>query len=819
MAIEQEELQLRVSLDDQASAQLAALRGQLDQMRGASAATSQVQQAAPQIVAAISGAVQQLTAMAQQLQQLPTQITAAMSGAVQGLQQVQTQLAQVSTQVQQAAQGVAAIPGHVAQGAQGMTTAIRQASFFGSMLGSFAGNIGAQLLEKLGELGLNLVQRATDFHGLAESMQDVQIHARGVGMSMTGYEGLQRQLQIGGMGAKEAQGAISRLADMQTEFQQYGTQFAPATRRLTQNVQDPETLKYMYEYMEKMSRSTVPEKINLINAALENIRTTMTARGLAGSVEGAQREFLEKQGLDPASWAKVREGYRVREELNRRLESPARDQMLRDRTRETEKFTEESLRASFYWEDIGKSLAASVLHATGLGTAMGELNTWLEDALVDVEKFEQVFRETGSFEKAIGAISPAWAPFGQELDKAVVQFKGFGEDLVKWNGYIQTLGTAMHDNIVVPLQTALTDMWNAFPEGLKNFLTGKTMHEQRGGAPPQITGKEPTVGERLDPLSTYNRYNELQRQGYTDEQIRRHFETQGYDPYKKPTEEPQGPSTTVVPHLPEGLTQTPQLRPLAPPERPLRGQRQSYEEGAGQPIIVSPADMAALVKSARPEVGGQTDGYAGVQLAGYKEKIIGEVASQLTTPRGLLKSGADLAETAKAGLKPEAPTLMGAAMSTLPFGLGEIPGFLKGHQEAGDPVLQWLRSKLGIPDADVSEPSPWAKGGAWHKDEGQPSEFGDRFGVWPGMGADKLDQTSSKLDQAANQNVNISGAGKIQVDVRAPPGTSVDAQGDGFFKSTEITRLTQMMPADMGPLPMTGVSTGQGVAGNGTMAA
>jgi hypothetical protein len=101
----------------------------------------------------------------------------------------------------------------------------------------------------------------------------------------------------------------------------------------------------------------------------------------------------------------------------------------------------------------------------------------------------------------------------------------------------------------------------------------------------------------------------------------------------------------------------------------------------------------------------------------------------------------------------------------------------------------------------------------------QPSSFENRFGVWPGMSADKLDQTSAKLDQAANTNVNISGAGRISVDVRAPPGTSVDAQGEGFFKSTEITRLTQMMPADFGPAPVTGVSAGQGVAANGTVGA
>jgi hypothetical protein len=276
--------------------------------------------------------------------------------------------------------------------------------------------------------------------------------------------------------------------------------------------------------------------------------------------------------------------------------------------------------------------------------------------------------------------------------------------------------------------------------------------------------------------------------------------------------------------------------------------------------------MKALVESAQPEEGGGPARDGLLHPVGFAAKVGENIAQGFTTPKGIIRSGADFIEMAKSGLAPEAPTAMDILMSALPFGLGAIPKFIKQHEEAGDPLLQKLRSGLGIPDADVSEPSPWVReGGAWHegktgeevknfqeaikgfaekvapslphRGDWQPGQdeseqqwhagqnekqetaetFSNRFGVWPSMGAEKIDQSASKLDAAANTNVNISGAGRIKVDVNAPPGTSVDANGEGFFKSTEITRLTQMLPADMGPLPMTGVGAGQGVAGNGTV--
>jgi len=80
-----------------------------------------------------------------------------------------------------------------------------------------------------------------------------------------------------------------------------------------------------------------------------------------------------------------------------------------------------------------------------------------------------------------------------------------------------------------------------------------------------------------------------------------------------------------------------------------------------------------------------------------------------------------------------------------------------------------------------------------------------------------MPDVASKLDEAASQNINIEGTGRIAVDVNAPSGTNVTAQAEGFFKSTEITRQTQMLPADMGASFGTGIGASSGASSNGTV--
>jgi hypothetical protein len=805
MAEQDEVVQIRVSVDDQASEQLAAISEQLVHLREAGAKT---------------------------------------------------------------AQGVAAVPAHMREGMQALTGAIRQAGFIGGIVGG----VTSEVVVQLGKLGAELIHRATDFRGLAESMRDLETHARGVGQSMTGYQGLQRQLQLGGMSAKEAQGTISQLSDLNLELQRYGAQNAPTTHRLLADVADPATFQYISKFMQQMEGAPVAKQIDLISGALENMRRTMTARGEAGGVEAAQRQFLQRLGLTPEAFAKIEEATQISEKLKKELaaEDPKRERMLQRRAEETEKFNRESLETSFIWKDIGDTLAASVLHGLGLNDAMSQLNTWMKRILVDAEAFERTWRDV-DFSHALeqlGKMEPAIKPFTDELH---------------------------------------TFIYTDLPELDRSFKSIIQWWKDNTKA-----AREPDIGSKIQ-------RHEMEQRGWSDEQIDEYFKKHPVPPNApkpytvddwrqlfgmKPREvTPQpgaadqffgkqfGPRTGVPQseideyertHPSGGTTTTPPPPPPPPPppspteltpeqqdrlQRRYRrgGQRQSYEEGAGQPIIVpasmvaggqeaqatgqriSPDMMQALIKSGQGEAGGgqSSGGLDGIHPIGFKSNLAAKVAEhigeELLTPGHMLKTGSELYEMAKTGEDvakaqssgiqlPKMPSIAEIILSALPLGLGAIPTMMQKDLAEGSPRRTWLREKLGIEDPH-EEAGPWGGGekderstfdkrfGAWPDQQPAPSAFENRFGVWPGMGADKLDETSAKLDQAANQNVNISGAGKIQVDVRAPPGTSVDAQGEGFFKSTEITRMTQMMPADFGPGPVTGVSAGQGVAANGTVGA
>jgi hypothetical protein len=46
----------------------------------------------------------------------------------------------------------------------------------------------------------------------------------------------------------------------------------------------------------------------------------------------------------------------------------------------------------------------------------------------------------------------------------------------------------------------------------------------------------------------------------------------------------------------------------------------------------------------------------------------------------------------------------------------------------------------------------------------------------------------------------VTGNGKISVDLKnAPKGVKITAEGEGLFKSTEVTRYSAMTEADIGP--------------------
>jgi hypothetical protein len=70
------------------------------------------------------------------------------------------------------------------------------------------------------------------------------------------------------------------------------------------------------------------------------------------------------------------------------------------------------------------------------------------------------------------------------------------------------------------------------------------------------------------------------------------------------------------------------------------------------------------------------------------------------------------------------------------------------------------------------------------------------------LGGTNISYNRGTLDRSAldrGAETRVTGTGKLSVDVRAPRGTKVEAEGGGLFKKTEIDRQTQMEPAQSAP--------------------
>jgi hypothetical protein len=65
--------------------------------------------------------------------------------------------------------------------------------------------------------------------------------------------------------------------------------------------------------------------------------------------------------------------------------------------------------------------------------------------------------------------------------------------------------------------------------------------------------------------------------------------------------------------------------------------------------------------------------------------------------------------------------------------------------------------------------------------------------------ADRAVTDRAQIDKSQASAGKVEGSGKISVDVNAPKGTHVGAEGGGIFKDVEINRQTQMEPAKKGP--------------------
>ncbi|HEV8466022.1 MAG TPA: hypothetical protein VGQ63_13600 [Pseudolabrys sp.] len=79
----------------------------------------------------------------------------------------------------------------------------------------------------------------------------------------------------------------------------------------------------------------------------------------------------------------------------------------------------------------------------------------------------------------------------------------------------------------------------------------------------------------------------------------------------------------------------------------------------------------------------------------------------------------------------------------------------------------------------------------------------DRYARARGYGSDAEMTASRQQIDRSQQAAKVEGTGKITVDVNAPKGTNVGAEGGGLFKNVEVNRQTQMEQARSGPVAET----------------
>jgi GH24 family phage-related lysozyme (muramidase) len=72
-------------------------------------------------------------------------------------------------------------------------------------------------------------------------------------------------------------------------------------------------------------------------------------------------------------------------------------------------------------------------------------------------------------------------------------------------------------------------------------------------------------------------------------------------------------------------------------------------------------------------------------------------------------------------------------------------------------------------------------------------------GFWDRPDKDSATADRKQIDKTQSASTKVEGSGKISVDVNAPKGTKVGAEGKGLFKDVEVNRQTQMEPARRGP--------------------
>jgi len=745
---EQEELRLTVTVDDQATAQLQGLRGQLSSMSSG-----------PQ------------AAGLERLRRQGVEVSGSMAG--------------------------------LSEAMRGMAT---RAGIVGGVVGAVAG--------KLVELGIQFVQRATDLKGYSDALLALNKNAQLAGTSAAQFEQNMNTIKTATGGtAEEAAAGLVKFGEAWVDLQRQNSQMRQSlTRGLT-----GQDLASMQGMLTTMARSDVNTAWNIAQDYAQRIKQYWIDRGQEARGVQVSTEFLARFGMRPT-------------EARLTPTDPAREQLLKDRSKDSETFRKNSEEASSAWARIGTSAAAILLSVVPINQNMKGVAEEVGTAATKFEEFEASLRRAGGLMNWLKQNAPSW--LGGEAPPPPDTRTQRQRDQ---DAAAERFRKEEADKAAAAAAAAGARTSGARPPSAPVTRTGpppSRFAPRVGPTPPP--GIEPAPPEPPAPDQAAIDAAEAERaEARRQRELARRRAAAGVLPpaLERPATSPPPAAGGLIPR---GATSAPVTRPpgfsesrMAPPAVPAAPAAVPQQFVGAQisttppppgvvtqprPAEVPPPRPAEAPPAAEPRAGG-IPSIADLlkPVAGAAPPPAGDFAG--TGWRGLPLSRNVVTAPPAPPPPPSVvvnPAAAAAPSIVLPPAPPPIIVPLGGWPQPRGPTPAWPSSaeptrarELGPKTDDTRPPSPSALEG------GATSLMGGRAMDQAAAAQSMLDARALDRAAAGAQRVEVNGSGKISVDVRAPAGTAVSAQAGGLFKRTEIVRQTQMLPAEAAPPAATGTNAGQ----------
>lgn len=743
-----EELRLTVSVDDQATAQLQGLRGQLTSMgSGAPAA---------------------------------------------GMERVRRQSVEVG------------------RGFAGLSQELSQ---FATRAGAIGGVVGA-LSNKVIELGSNFLNRVTDVKGYSDAIVTLNRNATLSGVSMAQFQSITNTMQQSGLSFEEATAHANKFGEALVDIQRANS---PTRRRLIAEAPDAESQRNMTALLDRMRESSPAAAANMWLDAAAGVRKYWEARGQGAKGAQAERAMLAEMNLPYMA--------------ERRFAVPTKEEeaLIAARLKGAQETAAATNETKTAWAEMATSAASILNMAIPFGTHMRGVRDDVKAGAEFMKSWEASIIKAGGVLPWFKAQLPGWmrgetapdtrptaAPGEKPTERDLEERRRkFREDEERRRRELLNIPPGGQEPPPPGLQPRGPSAPVARPPGSPApsrfgprppVVTAPATPETTPAAPEATLATPETPSTTVMDEAANAAAAEAARRATAEAQDaarqaaaaeRRRQAARGWTgtapppaPAPAPPPGPQPAPAAALQQVqfvggpqPPAITQ-PQPQPAAPagPE-PQAAEGRAYDVSAIGDLLK--AIQAGGITVPSTDFAGT--GWRGLPLS---RNVVDERGQPPATPPAITVTPPPAAVVVSPPPQPQ-PIVV-------PF--GDLP-----QQPQPQPATVEPSRGRELAPVDTGRAPP-------------PSAFeGGRIGMMGGAGMD-LGQAGQALDarmldQAAARDVNVNGSGKISVDVRAPAGTRVAAQGEGLFKTVTIARQTQMFPAESGPIPETGIGAAQGQLG------